>query len=60
MVEEISEGKWCRRGAVESCGEKGLRKWFEESCEECQRSVVAKRDGRKWWRREMEENGGGR
>ena len=36
------------------------RKRFEESCEERQRSGVAKRDGGNWLRREMEENGGGR
>ena len=60
MAEEISEGRWSRRCAVQSCGEKGLRKWLEESCKEGQRSVVSKRDGGKWWRREREEYGGGR
>ena len=48
-----------RGGAVEKGEEKGLRKWLEESCREWQRSVVVKRDGGKWWRIEIEENGGG-
>ena len=58
MAEEISEGKWCRRRSVESLGEKGSRKRFDESYEERQSSGVAKRDGGKWQRREIEENGG--